>query len=186
MSTDEEFEAEQAYIEGAYSRLDAMRRRAEALVGQSEDPDLEAGSGIVGTADGVDTSGAERAEVHHCGRARSATGAGGGRGGPVRVRVRLGRTDRPDRGAREPTRALLVASEVDFSDASAGQLGRDVALIPAPTAKGLEFDAVVVVEPAAIVADAPRGLRLLYVAMTRPTKHLSIVHHDPLPEPLAG
>jgi len=65
-------------------------------------------------------------------------------------------------------------------------LGRDVALIPAPTAKGLEFDAVVVVEPAAIVADAPRGLRLLYVAMTRPTKHLSIVHHDPLPEPLAG
>ena len=81
-------------------------------------------------------------------------------------------------------RVALAGSDLDWSDASAGQLGRDIALIPAPTAKGLEFDAVVVVEPAAIVEDAPRGLRLLYVAMTRPTKHLSMVHHRPLPEPL--
>lgn len=53
-------------------------------------------------------------------------------------------------------------------------------------AKGLEFDHVVVVEPARIVADAPgtRGLRELYVALTRPTKTLVVVHAEPLPEPL--
>jgi DNA helicase IV len=53
-------------------------------------------------------------------------------------------------------------------------------------AKGLEFDHVVVVEPARIVADAggARGLRELYVALTRPTKTLVVVHAEPLPEPL--
>jgi DNA helicase IV len=54
--------------------------------------------------------------------------------------------------------------------------------VVAPTAvKGLEFDAVVVVEPAAIAGDDARGLRLLYVALTRPIQHLSIVHAEPLP-----
>jgi DNA helicase IV len=51
-------------------------------------------------------------------------------------------------------------------------------------AKGLEFDHVVVVEPAAIVDDGDRGLRELYVALTRPTKTLVVVHARPLPEPL--
>jgi len=51
-------------------------------------------------------------------------------------------------------------------------------------AKGLEFDHVVVVEPAAIADDGDRGLRELYVALTRPTKTLAIVHARPLPEPL--
>jgi DNA helicase IV len=50
--------------------------------------------------------------------------------------------------------------------------------------KGLEFDAVVVVEPAAIAGTDVRGLRMLYVAMTRPIRHLSVVHADPLPAPL--
>jgi DNA helicase IV len=48
----------------------------------------------------------------------------------------------------------------------------------------LEFDSVVVVEPAAIAGTDPRGLRLLYVAMTRPIQHLSIVHALPLPRAL--
>jgi DNA helicase IV len=51
-------------------------------------------------------------------------------------------------------------------------------------AKGLEFDHVVVVEPAAIAADGDRGLRELYVALTRPTQTLVVVHARPLPEPL--
>ena len=51
-------------------------------------------------------------------------------------------------------------------------------------AKGLEFDHVVVVEPAAIVDDGDRGLRELYVALTRPTRTLVVVHARPLPEPL--
>ena len=50
-----------------------------------------------------------------------------------------------------------------------------------PEAKGLEFDAVVVVEPAAIAGGTPRGLRLLYVALTRAVQELVIVHQLPLP-----
>jgi DNA helicase IV len=51
-------------------------------------------------------------------------------------------------------------------------------------AKGLEFDHVVVVEPAAIADDGDRGLRELYVALTRPTKTLVVVHARPLPDGL--
>jgi DNA helicase IV len=51
-------------------------------------------------------------------------------------------------------------------------------------AKGLEFDHVVVVEPAAIEDGGDRGLRELYVALTRPTKTLVVVHARPLPDGL--
>jgi len=51
-------------------------------------------------------------------------------------------------------------------------------------AKGLEFDHVVVVEPAAIADDGDRGLRELYVALTRPTKTLVVVHSRALPDAL--
>jgi DNA helicase IV len=52
-------------------------------------------------------------------------------------------------------------------------------------AKGLEFDHVVVVEPALIVEEGgDAGLRELYVALTRPTKTLAVVHSRPLPEGL--
>jgi DNA helicase IV len=81
------------------------------------------------------------------------------------------------------TRALGV----DAGRADSGGLERPVALVSAREAKGLEFDAVVVADPAAIVASAPdeqRGLRLLYIALTRPTKALTVVHADDLPGPL--
>jgi superfamily I DNA/RNA helicase len=52
-------------------------------------------------------------------------------------------------------------------------------------AKGLEFDHVVVVEPAKIAAEGVSGLRELYVALTRPTKTLVVVHARPLPAPCA-
>jgi DNA helicase IV len=52
-------------------------------------------------------------------------------------------------------------------------------------AKGLEFDHVVVVEPAAIVEEgSDAGLRELYVALTRPTKTLTVVHSRQLPAAL--
>ena len=63
----------------------------------------------------------------------------------------------------------------------------DEASVPVLTprqAKGLEFDHVVVVEPAAIAEDGEQGLRELYVALTRPTKTLVVVHSRPLPEGL--
>jgi DNA helicase IV len=76
-------------------------------------------------------------------------------------------------------------------DGSVGLLDRDamskpVTIVPAPAAKGLEFDAVVVLEPAEIASSDGRGLRLLYVALTRPIQHLSIVHSAPLPPALAA
>ena len=55
-----------------------------------------------------------------------------------------------------------------------------VALVTPQAVKGLEFDAVVVVEPADI-ADLDAGLRHLYVAMTRPVQHLGLVHSRALP-----
>jgi DNA helicase IV len=53
-------------------------------------------------------------------------------------------------------------------------------------AKGLEFDHVIVIEPAAVADDGDRGLRELYVALTRPTKTLVVVHARPLPDGLSG
>ncbi len=47
--------------------------------------------------------------------------------------------------------------------------------------KGLEFDEVVLVEPATIVAAGSRGINDLYVAMTRPTQRLVVVTSQPLP-----
>ena len=65
-------------------------------------------------------------------------------------------------------------------------LGHPITLVPASTAKGLEFDAVLVVEPAAIAGDDVRGLRLLYVALTRPIQQLAVVHSRPLPPALTA
>ncbi|TDW83800.1 DNA helicase IV [Kribbella pratensis] len=56
--------------------------------------------------------------------------------------------------------------------------------VPATLAKGLEFDAVVVAEPAHIVAAEPRGLHRLYVVLTRAVSRLQIVHAEPLPAAL--
>ena len=57
-------------------------------------------------------------------------------------------------------------------------------LTPATQAKGLEFDHVIVVEPAAIVAAESRGLRRLYVVLTRAVSRLSIIHAHALPAAL--
>jgi hypothetical protein len=59
-----------------------------------------------------------------------------------------------------------------------------VVVLGADEVKGLEFDCVVVVEPAQIVAEAEHGLRSLFVALTRCTSRLAIVHAQPLPDVL--
>ena len=59
-----------------------------------------------------------------------------------------------------------------------------IAVLTVDDARGLEFDVVVVVEPAQIVARSGGGLRALYVALTRPTRALTIVHAEALPDPL--
>jgi DNA helicase IV len=78
--------------------------------------------------------------------------------------------------------AGLSAADVSFGEVGAGALDVPVSLLALADAKGLEFDAVVVVEPALIVAQSPHGLRALYVALTRCTRRLAIVHAAPLPE----
>ena len=57
-------------------------------------------------------------------------------------------------------------------------------VIPATLAKGLEYDHVVVVEPAAIVEAEPRGLHRLYVVLTRAVTSLTVLHDRPLPAAL--
>jgi DNA helicase IV len=65
-----------------------------------------------------------------------------------------------------------------------GEEAARIAVVPATLAKGLEFDAVVVVDPAAIVAAEPRGLHRLYVVLTRAVSTLVVLHRDDLPGPL--
>jgi DNA helicase IV len=88
-----------------------------------------------------------------------------------------------------------VAATLDDRRLSYGRLDVDhgddadhpVQLVPATVAKGLEFDRVVVVEPAAITAAEPderTGLRRLYVVLTRAVSELTVLHAQPLPAPL--
>ena len=60
-----------------------------------------------------------------------------------------------------------------------------IVLMTVRQAKGLEFDAVVVVAPDEIVAESPRGLSDLYVALTRATRRLAVLHTADLPKPLS-
>jgi DNA helicase IV len=62
--------------------------------------------------------------------------------------------------------------------------GRRVTMVPAPLAKGLEFDHVIVVEPAEIVRAEPRGLHRLFVVFTRAVSRLDVLHDGPLPPAL--
>ena len=63
-----------------------------------------------------------------------------------------------------------------------GLTGEGVTVLPVRMAKGLEFDGVVVVEPAEVASDSAQGLRALFVALTRATRELVVVHSEVLPE----
>ena len=62
--------------------------------------------------------------------------------------------------------------------------GARLTLVPVSLAKGLEFDHVIVAEPAAIAAGHSHGLHQLYVALTRAVSRLTVLHSQPLPPPL--
>jgi DNA helicase IV len=79
----------------------------------------------------------------------------------------------------------LSLAEVPFGEPSTTGLDAPITLVPVDVVKGLEFDGVVVVEPSRIAAEAPQGLRALFVALTRPTQRLTVVHAEPLPAALA-
>ncbi len=88
-------------------------------------------------------------------------------------------------------RVRAVLSEAGLAVVGKGPelLDARLAVLPVQQAKGLEFDSVVVVEPAAIVAEHPHGLRALYLALTRTTRRLRVVSAEPRPaglEPSTG
>jgi DNA helicase IV len=84
----------------------------------------------------------------------------------------------------EDVAAALQRAGVEFGRAARNGLESRVTLVPVSLVKGLELDAAVVVEPAAIVDEEAQGLRALYVALTRATKRLAVVHARDLPDPL--
>jgi hypothetical protein len=75
-------------------------------------------------------------------------------------------------------RAVLPAGQVEIG---AEGLGAPVSVMTVREVKGLEFDTVIVVEPGEIIAESARGLNDLYVALTRPTQRLHVVHARELP-----
>jgi len=82
--------------------------------------------------------------------------------------------------------AALRAAGVATSTPDDVTAAARVTVVPATVAKGLEYDHVVVVEPAEIVSAEPRGLHRLYVVLTRAVSRLAVVHATPLPPALAA
>ncbi len=88
----------------------------------------------------------------------------------------------------------LLEAIKEFVDAEAAREGTSVVIgppgvpgtVPAALTKGLEFDAVLVVQPDKILADGPRGASELYVALTRATQRLGVLHIGELPVCLKG
>jgi DNA helicase IV len=82
----------------------------------------------------------------------------------------------------EAVGAALTAAGIEHGEATRSGLEMGITVVPVSVVKGLELDGVVVVEPAKIVSGEAQGLRALYVALTRSTKRLAIVHSEPLPD----
>jgi DNA helicase IV len=111
---------------------------------------------------------------------------------------RVARVAAEERNAVDPGSVAVIAPQtlvddvaraldragIEYGRAARNGLEAQVTLVPVSLVKGLELDAAVVVEPAAIVDEEAQGPRALYVALTRATKRLAIVHARPLPEPL--
>ncbi|MFF3877166.1 HelD family protein [Streptomyces sp. NPDC001978] len=77
-----------------------------------------------------------------------------------------------------------ISGHLDRADQITAQGRQAVSVLAAAQAKGMEYDHVLVVEPATIADRGPAGLRQLYVALTRSTQSLTVLHTSPLPEAL--
>ena len=138
-----------------------VRRTAAPVEEAAEGGRLEANDPLLDAI--VDAVDAVRAE-----------GGGAGESGTVAIIAAPATAD----GLQLPLSASLGRETIGRGAAG---LRRPVALLTPQDAKGLEFDAVVVVEPGEIAAAGPRGAGALYVAMTRPTQRLILVTSGALP-----
>ncbi|WP_255450323.1 ATP-binding domain-containing protein [Skermania sp. ID1734] len=86
---------------------------------------------------------------------------------------------------RQPGLTAVIASHADVAKL-ADLASDDVRVTTVRDAKGLEFDSVLIVEPKHILAESPRGMNDLYVALTRATQRLGVVYSGELPEVLSG
>ncbi|MGW7168528.1 ATP-dependent DNA helicase [Streptomyces sp. NPDC054884] len=91
--------------------------------------------------------------------------------------------------------AVIVPDDSDWLDAISRRIAEDgdgernreaVSVLAAAQVKGMEYDHVLVVEPATIADRGPAGLRQLYVALTRSTQSLTVLHTASLPEALTA
>jgi DNA helicase IV len=83
-------------------------------------------------------------------------------------------------------RAALESRGVTLAEPGEVEPDRPIVVVPAPLAKGLEFDGVIVVEPGEIADVGAHGVRLLFVALTRAVQHLAIAYTETLPPELAS
>ncbi|MEJ2860873.1 HelD family protein [Actinomycetospora flava] len=132
-------------------------------------------SGVAPRAVATDGSGLVAVAVEQARRAREAVVDAEGAG---RVAVLA-----PGSRVDELAAALGVAAgPTGAADGDpAVDLGSEIVVSEVADAKGLEFDAVVLVDPEGVVDASPRGLNDLYVALTRATRSLVVVHPGPLP-----
>ncbi len=85
-------------------------------------------------------------------------------------------------------RAIALFSELDPEGERwrKEHLDAGLTLLSPAVAKGLEFDAVVILEPGRIAREELHGHRMLYVALTRAVQELTLIHAEPLPELIAA
>ena len=82
----------------------------------------------------------------------------------------------------EEIEELLNRAEIVFGRPNRRGLDEQVAVVPVGLVKGLEVDVVIVVEPKRIIEEQIQGMRALYVALTRATKRVIVIHSEELPE----
>ena len=100
-----------------------------------------------------------------------------GRYAAVADAVERARTGGPALASGPPGEQPSLFEMVDTTT----DLRRHVVVLTVMQAKGLEFDSVIVADPAAIIAESGRGLSDLYVAITRTTQRLTVLHTGELP-----
>ena len=109
--------------------------------------------------------------------------------------ARIARADLAELGGPDGGRLAVIAPDARVAEVAAAlpeaiagdrpeSLDAAATLLTVSQAKGLEFDRVVLADPSGVIAQSPNGGHDLYVAITRATHRLTVVHEGPLPDSL--